>query len=128
VKTCHDGEAIILPEWALHVSCPWRFCRHRRIVVAYHDFYQSRNGDYLEDDQWDTSGKSRFDSVTGKLRSEFKIDPPAVESVEANEFGGFSMLLQRGYRLDTFPDSSDRQSEHWRVFRPGRKHFVVQGA
>jgi hypothetical protein len=82
----------------------------------------------MDDDEWDTSGKSRFDSVARKLRSEFKTAPPAVVSVATVEFGGFSMLFERRYRLDVFPDSSDPQSEHWRVFRVGRKHFVVNGA
>ena len=113
-------------QWAIHVQCPWRICRLGRIVVAYHDYYYSPEGDALED--WDSPGKSRFDSMALGLCSEFETRPPEVASVQPDDVGGFSLHFVTDYRLDVFPADSDDSSEHWRVFQPGdtSKHYVFR--
>jgi hypothetical protein len=114
-------------DWAIHVQCAWRLCRHGRIELAYRDYYYSADGDALDD--WDTPGKSRFDRLAAVLGREFETTPPVVHSVTTDDVGGFSLTLSHDYRLDVFPDHSshDDDSEHWRLFEPGsdREHFVV---
>ena len=114
-------------EWAIHIQCPWRICRDGRIVVAYRDYYYSPEGDALDD--WETSGKSRFDHLTQTLRTEFAASPPKVLSVSTDDVGGFSLAFSDNYRFDVFPDDSrlDDHAEHWRLFEPQteRDHFVV---
>jgi hypothetical protein len=114
-------------EWAIHVQCPWRICRHGHIVVACQDYYCSPGGEALDDD-WDSPGKSRFDSLATILCTEFETRPPVVSSVNVDEVGGFSLNFNAGYRLDVFPADSNDSSEDWRVFQPGsgNKHFVYR--
>ncbi|WP_433926118.1 hypothetical protein AB3662_24650 [Sorangium cellulosum] len=54
------------------------------------------------------------------------VDPPVVEYVDADEFGGFRLLLSASYSLVVFPATSF-PVEHWRYFRYGcdDSHFVV---
>ena len=113
-------------DWAIHVQCPWRISRLGRIVIAYHDFYKSPDGDALDD--LDTSGRSRFDSMAARLCTEFETTSPVVGSVAPDDVGGFSVRFSRNYRLDVFPAASDDSSEHWRVFQTGAtsKHFVFR--
>jgi len=112
-------------QWALHVSCPWRLCRSGRIVVAWHDFYYSPEGDALED--WDTIGKSAFDATVLKLNREWSDSAPQVSAIRIDDIGGFSLELTNDYRLDVFPANAG-DAEHWRLFEPGagREHFVFR--
>jgi hypothetical protein len=122
----HGGGTKSVGQWAIHVQCPWRICRHGRIVVAQQDFYYSPEGDALDD--WDFPGKNRFDSVAATLCAEFKSSLPLVASVAPDDIGGFSLHAANDYRLDVFPANSDVACEHWRIFQPGdtRTHFVFR--
>jgi hypothetical protein len=125
--TTREGGSKVVGDWALHVQCAWRLCRHGGIVVAYRDYYYSPENEPLDD--WDVPGKSRFDHTVQSLQMEFDATPPAALSIVADDVGGFSISLSRDYRLDVFPDDSshDEYSEHWRLFEPymDREHFVV---
>ena len=70
IVPAHGGGTKTVGDWAIHVQCPWRISQLGRIVIAYHDFYYSPDGDALDD--WDTLGKSRFDSVAARLCTEFR--------------------------------------------------------
>jgi hypothetical protein len=50
-----------------------------------------------------------------------------VQSVDADEYGGASILFPEGHALRVFPAGST--GEDWRLFRPGteQSHFVVSG-
>ena len=116
-------------DWAIHVQCAWRLCRHGHIEVAYRDYYYSPVGDALDD--WETPGKNRFDQQAASLVAGFETSAPQVLSFTTDDVSGFSLALSGDYRLDVFPDdsSSDDYSEHWlwRLFAPAsdREHFVV---
>ena len=114
-------------DWAIHVQCAWRLCRHERIVVAYRDYYCSPEGDALQN--WDTPGKSRFDKLAKAVGVEFKAASPFVRAVTTDDVGGFSLALSHDYRPDVFTDNSGHgeYDEHWRLFEPqaNSKHFVV---
>jgi hypothetical protein len=121
-----NGGTKSVGERAIHVQCPWRVCNLGRIVIAYHDFYYSPEGKPLKDD-WDTLGKSRFDSVADLLCTEFEKTPPVVTSIDLDDVGGFSLHFSHNYRLDVFPDDSSDSGEHWRIFEPGAgsKNFIL---
>jgi hypothetical protein len=114
-------------QWAIHVSCPWRIVHLEKIVVAYHDYYRSPSGKYLED--WDSFGKSQFDCAAKSLNKKFKSVPPKLLSAVADDVNGFTLNLSQDFRLDVFPDDSFKSgnTEHWRLFEPAMetKHFVV---
>ena len=125
----YRGGAKTVGDWAIHVQCVWRFCRHGRIELAYRDYYYGPDGDVLDD--WDTPGKSRFDRMAETLNAEFEASRPRVLSATADDVGGFSLFLSEDFRFDVFPDDSSRDeySEHWRMFQPAsdKEHFVVSG-
>jgi hypothetical protein len=118
------GGTKIVGDWAVHIQCPWRICRHGRILTGYNDYYYAPDGEPVED--WDVVGKTRFDLAASTLCDEFAKIPPVVTSVQVDDVGGFFVHFGGDYRLDVFPDESDETSEHWRIFQPsvGSKHFV----
>jgi len=126
VPTRGDGKKKV-GQWAIHVSCPWRIVRLKKIVIAYHDYYCSSAGKYLED--WDSFGKSQFDCAAKSLNKKFKSVPPKVLSAMADDVNGFTLNLSQDFRLDVFPDDSfeSKNTEHWRLFEPAMDtdHFVV---
>jgi hypothetical protein len=113
-------------EWALHVQCAWRLCRHGHIVLAYRDFYYNSDGDALDD--WDDPGKSHFDVTTTSLQKLFAQHPPCVTSIAVDELGSITLSFTDDYKLDVFPDDSRLDCEHWRLFKPGVEdsHFVFR--
>lgn len=125
-----DGRLRCVAAWALHVQCVWRIRRGARIVLGYRDFYSDTSGDGLDD--LNSYGRSRFDVGARALVKDIRARPPTVLSGDADEVGGFSLLLTRAYRLDVFPDHSGTlvDEEHWRMFqsRTRRPHFVVSNA
>ena len=54
--------------------------------------------------------------------------PYLVQTIHADEFGGFALELNQGHTLSVFPDTSD-ESECWRFFLhgPDNPHFVMTG-
>ena len=103
-------------DWAIHIQCAWRICRRGHIVVAWQDYYYSPEGGDLNDD-WDSPGKSRFDSLAAELCTEIETSPPVVASVQPDDVGGFTVHLTTDFRLDVFPANSDESVEHWRIFQ-----------
>ncbi|HEV3272086.1 MAG TPA: hypothetical protein VGZ93_07890 [Candidatus Methylacidiphilales bacterium] len=118
----------IIGDWAIHVQCTWRLYRRDRIFITSRDYYRSPDGTALGDD-WDTFGKSKFDSVARFLCSEFETNPSIVESVDCDEAGGFLIHFDDEVRLQVSPDIGV-SGEQWRLFQPGEanKHFVVGNA
>jgi len=118
------GGTKVVGDWAVHVQCPWRLIQRGQILVGYHDFYYTPDGDTPED--WDVVGKTRFDIAASTICAEFAKTPPVVASVQVDDVGGFSVHFIGEFRLDVFPDESDDTSEHWRIFQPSvdSKHFV----
>lgn len=131
VQIIRRGQTEETAEYVLHIQCSWRITLENKIVIASRDFYSpnSKWDDLNEDFDWDIQGNNRFDE---RIQSFFNDNEQLiVEEIEADDFGGFAAILSNGYKLDTFPDSSedDEDSEHWRFFNPKEKspHFVVSG-
>jgi hypothetical protein len=113
-------------EWALHIQCPWRFCEDERILLGSRDIYYNDVGDPLDD--WDSPGKSQFDTIVARVCEEFAEVPPHVTSIVTDDFGGFSAQLTNDFRLQVFPHSGQTHHEFWRLFQPGTEqdHFVFR--
>lgn len=122
------GDSICCGEWSLHTQCPWRLCQGHEIVVGSHDFYQDVDGNYLDD--WDCTNKSCFDQYFSAFNAQLKSKPLAVLVCTADDFGGFTLLLENGFRLDVFPNGGGNRAEAWRLFQPGAdvRHTVFPKA
>jgi hypothetical protein len=131
----HFGELREIPDrkggtrtvgkWALHVQCPWRIVRPPTILIARGDCFYASDSDEPYD--WDAGRESGFDRRAAPLNHEFESSPPRVAAVAVDAVGGFSLRLDGGQVFEVFPDdSTGSDSEHWRIFRPGRdeRHFV----
>jgi hypothetical protein len=110
-----DGSAKAVPDWTIQVQCPWRISQGDRIVIAYRDFYYSD----VPLSNLAVMSKSRFNSVLDTLSEEFDATPPAVEAVEADDTGGFSVSLSHNYRVEVFPGETTESGKQWRIFQPG---------
>lgn len=91
------GNSKEVGEYAIHVQCPWRMSDGKSILHG--------SGD---------------DNITD-LNVSF-----VVESVDINNLGGFTILLQSATTLTVFPDFQE-DGEYWRIFQPytQHEHFVV---
>ncbi len=125
-------------EYALHVQCPWRIESSDRIITGRSDLWEPskvsadfdweswnyENDENLQDWKignllagWDAATKSYINSRNDLI----------VESVQADMFGGATIILSGGYKIVLFPDGS--REEDWRIFRPriDEPHFVICG-
>jgi hypothetical protein len=124
-----NGSTRTVGEWALHVQCPWRIARPPSIIIGQGDLHYAAEG--IEPYDWDADGESRFDRLAKPLNLQFEGAPPRVSSVVTDVVGGFTLCLDDGCTLDVFPaDSTDSDTEQWRIFRPGagESHFVFPSA
>ena len=125
-------------EYALHIQCAWRIDGQEGIVTGRSDLWEPAEVDARVDwDHWDYEKDGNLqDKLIGALLGGY--DPKTrsfvnetsllvVEAVEADAFGGATILLSGGYRLLLFPAGCN--GEDWRVFRnrPDEPHFVVSG-
>jgi|SRR5882724_4877267 len=87
--------------FALHVQCPWRVESPGQMLAG--------------------SGDSSTDDFRALL-------PLVVRDVDADDLGGLTILLERGIRIDVFPDST-ANCELWRFFKPyaGEDHLLLEG-
>lgn len=131
VQIIRRGRTEETAEYALHIQCSWRITLDNKIVVASGDFYSPNSewDDLNEDFDWDIQGNNRFDErIKAFLNDNVRL---IVERIKADDVGGLVVFLSNGYKLETFPDSSedDDDSEHWRFFnrKENSPHFVISG-
>ena len=127
-------------EYGLHIQCPWRIDGPEGIVTGRMDLYEPvETGDDFDWESWDYEKSENmqdhqianllggYDPQTNSHVNETKH--LVVEDVQADDFGGATIMLSGGYRLILFPAGT--QSENWRIFRPSIKgsqpHFVISG-
>ena len=115
-------------EYALHVQCSWRFRGPEGIIVAVQDMYCPKEGSDSdrEDFLWDQPDATLCDERMKQFVGEHC--PAVVESVTADEVGGFQLFLSNGIVFEVFPDCS-LPDEHWRLLRPAsdESHLVFSG-
>lgn len=120
-------------EYALHIQCPWRLTQNGHIVTGSDDYYEPAETDQEIDlEDWRAGNLQRkrlgeilrsFDSATRSWVN--GTDKLVVESVSADDFGGFELILSGGFRLQVFPSGS--RGEYWRFLVPGdlESHLVI---
>ncbi len=117
-------------EYALHVQCAWRISSPTGIFVGSLDRYCPVNESDLQRDdfEWDQPGNNRCDERISMLFNGREDTPFVVNSVSADQYGGFCLSLSDSYSLEVFPDLS-LDNECWRLFQPSEdtEHFVVTG-
>src|SRR5262245_54759416 len=115
-------------DFALHIQCAWRLRGPSDIIVASRDRYYPKGDPHSADDhfEWDTPGANRWDERMEDFLS--KHCRLRVESVSADEVGGFSLTFEGGFLFEVFPDDS-LNGEYWRLFRPSMssRHIVFEG-
>jgi hypothetical protein len=123
------NEPVEIGDYRLHVQAPWRIIGARGIVVG------SVDADYPPSDcEYDDFDPNNDPSLCEeKVRAwldKHRRKPVCVESVSADEFGGFRLNLSGNCMLEVVPASGCAECEHWRLLGPGSEsppHFVVQG-
>lgn len=122
------GGTRMVAKHALHLSCPFRLAGPAGAIAAAHDMYHSSEdpNDDADDFEWDCRGANWYDKRVSELLAAIAADPPVVERVEGDDFGGFRLWLSGVHSLAVFPATSFRR-EHWRYFQPGNEdeHFVI---
>ncbi len=119
--------ASTIGDWALHIQCPWRFVKNKKIILSWRDFNLTPDTEIM--DGWDSGGTSRFDSMAEKVNSFLLKNDVIVKKIVLDEVGGFKMMMTDDLSLEVFPDLSfvNEQTEIWRIFQPKLRteHFVV---
>ncbi len=122
------GSQVTYGQIALHVQCAWRVCGSAGLQIASGDLRQKSTAakDVADDEwDWDVSGANRRDEL---LNAWLSMNTYTVNASTIDAYGGFTLLLERGYELRVFPDVSS-DSECWRLLfnDEDRDHLVVLG-
>ncbi len=117
---------------ALHVQCPWRIVSDDAVVTGSFDRYEPAHdaGPNDEDTRSGTLQRVRlagilqgYDEATRSMVN--STDRLVVLSIEADRYGGLTIVLSGGYGLQLFPSGST--GEDWRFFETdGKPHLVVE--
>lgn len=130
LKTSRDGETFEHGEYSFHIDCPWRLIGPKGIVAGIVDSHFPPDERSPKD--WDAyKEESRSDMLMNAWLKKWPKRPPRVLSVQADDVGGFRLLLEKDFVYEVFPaDSSPRQGGHWRLIQRAAgetRHFVVSG-
>lgn len=116
-------------EFGIHLQCPWRIIKGNIIVVGYNDLSEQpdETAEYDEDFNWDVQGGNLRDIKMATFLNSGKY---IVESVDADDFGGFELTFNDNIKLTVFPALSSKSiySEYWRLLdnrNENEGHFVV---
>lgn len=124
-------------DYALHIQCPWRIENPYGIVTGYSDLWEPAEADEEIDwENWDYEDGNAQDKHLQAMLKNYDPDTRSiinegewlvVESIQADAYGGASIILSGGFRLVIFPAGT--QNEDWRIFQPNTDgpHFVVAG-
>lgn len=128
-KFDRKGNKIQVGEFGIHLQCPWRITKENILLVGSDDVAEQpdENAEYDENFDWDVQGGNLRDVKMAEFLNSGKY---IVESVKADNFGGFELLFNDNIRLTVFPASSNKNiySEHWRLLDnrdENKNHFVV---
>lgn len=130
------GKTYEVGTYALHVQCSWRLTSAQHILVASDDRFaepleesiQATQEDEDEAYTWDRTNTTLLDERLHAFFLKCQETPCLVQSIHADNLGGFNMELSQDYTLTVFPNFSN-DTECWRFFRSNddRSHFVVTG-
>ncbi len=105
------GNSRTVPEYAIHIQCPFRFKNEHRILLGSDDLYISNNEDCFVDlGEKDTS---LFDDKIEIMKSEL-VDQ-VVEDVVVNNIGDLEIVLAN-FSISVFVTCSDEnEQENYRI-------------
>lgn len=132
VPDTHRGGERTVPDFALHVQCAWRLCRHGRILIGSQDVLYDADTPWDQPNpegfEWDVAGANRCDRFFAAFPPAESSVPLIVATVSTDELGGFRLGLSGGFSLQCFPDAGT-PDEIWRLLQPGRQtdHYVAEG-
>jgi hypothetical protein len=120
-----DGGSV--GDFALHVQCPWRIEGPDGIVTGRSDIWEPVEDNAPYDENWHYENSPNLqDARLEQWLAECQW-ALVVKSVDADDFGGAAISLERGFVLRLFP--AGRRREDWRLFRPktDAPHLVISG-
>jgi hypothetical protein len=124
------NETIEVGTYRLHVQAPWRIVGPKGVVVGSVDAH-FRPSDREDDESFDPNrDRSACEERVQAWLDTHRGRPVVIQSVQADETGGFRLALTRGCTLEVIPSSGLTDYEHWRLLGPGSvhpAHFVVIG-
>ena len=127
----HDNGQREVGTYTLQLACPWRLVDRERLLVGSGDLFTPVDPEAeIETFDWDVPGANWLDLRLAELWTAFGAQPPTVQGVEPDAYGGFGLHLTGGMRLEAFPNSTPTghvATEFWRLLEPGTTgpHFVV---
>lgn len=121
--TDYEGNARLIPEYALHLACPARVTMADEMLLGSHDIYYPGDDPTREllDFSRDAEGGNWFDVRARRLRQFLDSRMPPVSSLEVDAFGGIRVEFSHGLLLETFPVTSFAR-EQWRFVTRGYDH------
>ena len=116
-------------EFGIHLQCSWRLTKNNVIVVGSDDLFEQPNetAEYDENFNWDVQGGNLRDV---KLKTFLNSGKYIVQSVKADDFGGFELAFNDNVKLTVFPALSSKSEycEYWRLLDnrdESKSHFVI---
>lgn len=116
-------------QFDIHLQCPWRITKNDAILVGSDDLVEQadENAEFDENFDWDVQGENLSDI---KLDAFLKSGRHIVESVTADNLGGFELMFNNDVRISIFPTLSSKSeyAEFWRLIDNRSVesiHFVV---
>lgn len=117
------GEPTVSGEYALHIQCAWRLRCVEGILVARRDYYYpAGDGPYegLKDFDLESPRPNRREERLAAFRERHAGDPARVESVAADEVGGFRLALAPDCGLRSSPTTRSMANTGDSSRRPAR--------
>lgn len=133
LRADYHGKTHEVGTYALHVQCAWRITQAQHILVASGDrFYEPGDDETMtsyegEAYAWSKTEHTLLDERLLRFFLQCERAPIFVQAIQADEFGGLTILLSNDHMLTVFPEASF-EAEHWRFFQPARQdlpHFVA---
>ncbi|MDP9311233.1 MAG: hypothetical protein M3R24_10155 [Chloroflexota bacterium] len=126
-----------VPDFALHIQCPWRIQQGDRLITGRSDLWQPADStNSIDWDTWNYDANANLQDA--KLKEMLGGDGPAtrtienqtdhllVETVAMDAFRGITISFSGGYQLVVFP--AGVRGEQWRLFQPTAEqpHLVCE--
>jgi len=94
----------------IRLECPWRITQNNILLIGSDDFIEQpdENAEYNKDFDWNVTGGNLRDV---KMADFLNSGKHIVQSVKADNFGGFELLFNDNAKLTVFPAMSSK-SEH----------------
>lgn len=117
----YKGIEVEKGEYAIHVQCPWRFCRQDKIILGSRDIFIPCNGVSEQEFNWDISGMSIFDN---KCKTINEGIAPIVKEAKVDGLGTLKIIFDNELVFEAITDSKE-EIEFWRFINNNTKEHIV---